>query len=83
MNELSSENVIIGLQNALESLRAGQSSALGLALKYKVSTVAENKFARARQQDRRVSHRRSAKLAHPAETGTTSHIAPPQQEREE
>ena len=69
MKNLSPENVIIGMQNDLESLHAGKILASELVPKYKASTVAEHKFAEARQKDRRESYRRKAK--------------PAQQEREE
>jgi hypothetical protein len=63
MKNLSPENVIIGMQNDLESLHAGKIFASELAPKYKASTVAERKFARSRQAGRRESHRRKAKPA--------------------
>lgn len=84
MPHLSPENIIIGLQNNLETLRAEQAQNPELAAGFHTSTVEEYKFAgRTQKQDRRVSLRRKIKVARLAEAGTTSHAALPQQERGE
>lgn len=78
MKNLSPENAIIGLQNALESQRTGQTHRTEFVAEYKASTAAENIYARVRQQGRRMSHRRNEKLVPAAEGKTVSDIAPPQ-----
>lgn len=82
MKNMSPENVIIGMQNNLESLHKGQVSASELVPRYRASTVAEKNFARTRQKERRESHRRKTNSVHHAEDGTADHAVSAQQERE-
>lgn len=73
MPNLSPENIIIGLQNNLESLRSMQAQDARPASESPAANVTFKGFAgRTRQQDRRTGHRRKAKQAPPADAGNTT-----------